>query len=268
MSEARPPGAAMDGVTTHVRHVPFKRRFTHPLAQILIDIDRVADIARDCRLFGHNRFNFCAFHDRDHGDRSGAPLRLWAEARFAEAGVALDGGRIELLCFPRVLGYVFNPLSIFFGYGPGGDLRGVVYEVNNTFGEAHAYVARLDPNPAPHVAQKRFHVSPFMGVDGDYRFTLQAPSDVFKLGIENLVAGERTHFATIKARRTALDDAWILRTFARLPFSTLQVIFGIHWQALKLWMRGATYHAKPARSVARATVAEATATTSGVREPA
>lgn len=268
MSETHSPGAAMDGVTTHVRYAPFKRRFAYPLAQILIDIDRVDEVARDCRFLGHNRFNLFSFHDRDHGDRSGAPLRAWAEARFADAGVALDGGRIELLCFPRVLGYVFNPLSVFFGYGPGGDLRGVVYEVNNTFGETHAYVARLDANAAPHTTRKRFHVSPFIGVEGDYRFTLQAPTDTFKLGIENLVGGKRTHFATIAARRATLNDAWILRTFARLPFATLQVIFGIHWQALKLWMRGATYHSKPAPPVDRATVAEATPATSSVREPA
>lgn len=268
MNEARPPGAAMDGITTHVRYEPFKRRFAYPLAQILIDIDRVAEAAHGCRLLGHNRFNLFSFHDCDHGDRSGAALRPWVETRFAEAHVALDGGRIDLLCFPRVLGYVFNPLSVFFGYGPEGELRGVIYEVNNTFGETHAYVARVNADAAPHIAEKRFHVSPFMGVEGDYRFTLQAPADTFKLGIENLVAGKRTHLATIDARRAVLNDDWILRTFARLPFSTLQVVFGIHWQALKLWLRGATYHRKPAPPVDRATLAETATATSSVREPA
>lgn len=268
MNAPRPAGVAMDGVTTHVRYAPFKRRFSYPLAQILVDIDRVADAARACRLLGHNRFNLFSFNDRDHGDRSGAALRPWAEARYSEAGVSLDGGRIELLCFPRVLGHVFNPLSVFFGYGPSGDLRGVIYEVNNTFGETHAYVARLDTPSDPHVATKRFHVSPFMGVEGDYRFHLQAPADTFRLGIENIVGGKRTHFASIAARRTALNDGWILRTFARLPFSTVQVVFGIHWQALKLWMRGATYHSKPEPPVERVTVAEATVATSSLRERA
>lgn len=268
MSELRPPGAAMNGITTHVRYEPFKRRFSYPLAQILVDIDCVADIARGCRLLGHNRFNLFSFHDRDHGDHSGAGLRPWVEARFVEAGVALDGGRIDLLCFPRVLGYVFNPLSVFFGYGPEGELRGVIYEVNNTFGETHSYVARLNAKAATHVARKRFHVSPFMGVEGDYRFTVQQPCETFKLVIENIAGGKRTHLATIAARRDVLNDGWILRTFARLPFSTLQVVFGIHWQALKLWLRGATYHRKPSPPVGPATFAETSPSTSSVREPA
>lgn len=269
MTVARAPASAMDGRTTHVRYTPFERRFSYPLAQVLLDINHVGEAAKAVKLFAYNRFNLLSFHDKDHGDRTGAPLRPWAEMMFARGGVELDGGRIELLCFPRVLGYVFNPISVFFGYGPDDALRGVIYEVNNTFGETHSYVAAAcEESASRHQTAKRLHVSPFMGVEGGYRFAVQAPTDTFHLTIENMVAGERTHLATLVARRHAFTDGWALRSFLALPFSTLQVIAGIHWQALKLWLRGAKYHSRPAPPVEGATIAAPVAAQSSVQRGA
>lgn len=244
--DAPPPLAGYDAMTAHVRFAPFQRRFAYKLAQILIDVDQPREAARGLSLLGVERFSLFSFYNKDHGDRSGATLRPWVEAALAKAGVQLDGGPIRLLCFPRVLGYVFNPLSIFFGYGPDGRLRGVIYEVNNTFGETHSYVAVANGDELhAHNSPKRFHVSPFMDVKGEYRFRLSPPGEAFYLFVENHIDGARAHVATLIGRKHAVTDRWLLGVFARLPMMTLQVIAGIHWEALWIWRRGAGYRDKP-----------------------
>jgi uncharacterized protein len=248
-------GWAYDNRTTHVRFVPFERRFTQRVFQLFLDIDRIAETATGLRLLSYNRPGLFAFYDRDHGDRSGAPLRSWAQAALARAGVELEGGPIRLLSFPRVLGYVFNPISVYFGYGPDGALRGVVYEVNNTFGETHSYAAAIAPG-ADHAAKKRLYVSPFFEVEGRYVFRLRAPDARFALAIENVVAGRRVHLATLAGTRVSLTDSALLAAFARLPLMTLQVTAGIHWQALQLWLRGARYRRRPAPPRAEVSCAE------------
>lgn len=235
--------------TRHVRLAPFRRAFSQRVLQILVDIDRVGEAAAASRLFAYNRPSLFAFYDKDHGDRSGAPLRAWAEGLFIGAGVKLDGGPIWLLCGPRVLNFVFNPLSLYFGYGPDGALRGVIYQVNNTFGESHAYVAPVDGlahGAAQHGARKRFHVSPFFSVRGRYQFRLRPPGQHVALRIESHVEGGLSHVATLTGRRKVLSDATLWAAFVRHPWSSLQVIIGIHWQAFHLWRRGARYHRKPA----------------------
>lgn len=246
MIPTRPPALAHEGLTTHVRYQPFERRFQFRLAQIMIDIDRIGDVARGLRLLSYNRFNLFSFHDRDHGDRSGAALRPWAVDRLQEAGVDLAGGRIDIMCFPRMLGFVFNPISVFFGYDPAGSLRGIIYEVNNTFGETHTYVAAVSPGLRHvHEAAKAFHVSPLFAVEGDYRFRIQTPDDTFVLTVENVVAGARAHLATLTTRARPLTDGWLARVFLTMPLMTLQVVAGIHWHALRLFLRGARYHRRP-----------------------
>jgi uncharacterized protein len=246
MSPLAPSAMAHEGVTTHVRYAPFERRFSFRLAQVMVDIDRVAETARGLKLLSHNRFNLFSFHDRDHGDRSGAALRPWAAARLREVGVDLGGGRIDLLCFPRMLGFVFNPISVFFGYDPAGALRGIIYEVNNTFGETHSYVAAVTPGAShAHESAKAFHVSPLFAVEGDYRFRIQTPGETFRLAVENVVAGARTHVAMLTTRARPLTDAWLAKIFVTMPLMTLQVVAGIHWHALKLFLRGARYHKRP-----------------------
>lgn len=228
--------------TVHIRFAPFERRFSYRVAQVFLDVDRIGAELAGNALMAYNRFGLFSFHDRDHGDRSGAPLRPWAERAFAAAGVHLDGGPVRLLCFPRVLGYVFNPISVFFGYGPQGELRGVIYEVNNTFGETHAYVA---PAQSLHEAEKALHVSPFFDVTGAYRFTLRPPDGALALTIENMVNGRRTHLATLRGRAVPLDAKALAGVFFALPLMTLKVIAAIHWEALHLWIRGAGYRRKP-----------------------
>lgn len=242
------------GRTVHRRYAPFDRRFDYGLTMIDLDIDRLDQAAAASPLFAVDRPGLYSFRRRDHGARQDAPLRPWAEAQFAEAGVDLERGAVRLATFPRHLFYRFAPLSLWFGHGPDGRLRGVIYEVCNTFGESHAYVAATDGR-ARHEAEKRFHVSPFFDVSGRYRFTLRPLGRRLDLTVENLDGERRVHTATIAARRAPATTKGLAAAAAAAPFSSLGVTLGIHWEALQLWRRGARYRAKPQPPRERATPA-------------
>jgi uncharacterized protein len=270
------------GSTTHTRHEPFKRTFRHRIAMLEVDIDRLEEAKKLSALFSVNRGGAIAFRERDHGARSAVvPLRLWAEARYAEAGISLDGGAIRLITFPRVLGYGFAPISLWFGHGPEGDLRGIIYEVHNTFGETHSYVSALMSDGQRTLAQKEFHVSPFQKVEGKYRFSLRPPGEYHPGGIEakgreigrslaliieNIGADGRFHAASLNADPAALSTPAILRMLFGMPMSGLGVLIAIHWQALWIWVKGARYHDKPLQRARRTTLARAEENLSGTLE--
>lgn len=255
-----PAPGLYDCRTVHVRKRPFERRFSYRVSMLFLDVDTVAETARALRLFRHNRGGLFSFLDKDHGDRTGGPLRPWVEAKLASIGVDLEGGAIRLLAFPRVLGRAFRPLSVFFGYGPDGRLRGVVYEVNNTFGETHAYAAAVDPDDGVHRhgARKRFHVSPFFDVAGGYQFALSPPGARLTLVITNVIDQETEHIASLVGRRRALSDHALFAALVRAPWAGIGVIAAIHWQALWIWLRGARCRAKPAAPLAELTRASHT----------
>ena len=254
------------GQTVHARYVPFQRRFAYDLVLIDLDIDRLDEAGRISALFSINRPNLFSFRTQDHGARKkDAPLRPWAEEMLQRAGVDLDGGAVRLITFPRHLFYKFAPLSVWYGYGPDGRLRGVIYEVNNTFGETHTYVAATGDKRSQHEAGKAFHVSPFFDVSGTYRFTLRSPGDVLGLVIENIQDDARQHVATLKARRLNANAANLLHLAFRNPLSTLGVTLGIHWQALNIWLRGTGYRRKPALPASPATLATPSSQTQQTR---
>jgi uncharacterized protein len=220
-----------------------------------VDIDRLEEAGRGLSLFRVNRNGWVSFHSEDHGERRrDASLRTWAEARFGEAGVDVSGGRIRLISFPRVLGYGFAPISIWLGEAAGGRLAGVIYEVHNTFGETHAYVCPWEPGGERPETDKQFFVSPFFARTGRYRFTLREPGDRLELIVENLQPDGRTHVASLVARRQPMTDRAIADWLIRLPLSGLGVMLAIHWQALRLFLRGAKYQVKPRQMEARVTL--------------
>lgn len=234
------------GRTVHVRFGAVEHKLAYDIFQLLIDVDKPAASFAGLKWLKHNKFAPFSFYDKDHGDRSGAPLRAWVEKRLGEAGVTINGGAIRLLTFPRVLGFVFNPISVFFAYAPTGELSGVIYEVNNTFGETHSYVAPASNDAIEHhSAEKVFHVSPFFDVSGRYAFTLRAPHDSLTLVIDKYKDAVRDHVATLKAKRLPLTDAALLMAFFTIPLLTLKVVAAIHFEALKLLLKGARYHDKP-----------------------
>lgn len=234
------------GNTTHVREKPFHRSFQHRIAMIELDLRRLPEADAMSRLFSIGRSNAISWRAADNGARSSViPLRAWAEEKFAEAGVRLDGGSLKLMTFPRVLGYGFAPISLWYGYGPDERLRGVIYEVHNTFGEAHSYVSAFESDDVRVRANKEFHVSPFFDVSGQYRFTLRPGDESMTLVVENIGADGRDHTASMTLRPAALNDRAILKWLVTMPISGFGVMAAIHWQALRLWLKGARYRDKP-----------------------
>lgn len=241
------PAELFIGRTVHERRTPFLHRFTYKIASLLIDLDQLKAADGQSRLFSVGRFNLYSFIERDHGAQDGSSLKQWAIQRFAAAGVEAQHARIRLLCAPRVLNYVFNPLSIYFAESKSDNrLLGVIYQVHNTFGDAHAYVAPCGDQPAQHQSvDKAFHVSPFFDVGGRYEFTLRQPDDRFRLSIFKQREDGPDFMATMALNRQALTSGTLTKLFLLQPLSTLKTISAIHFEAARLWMKGAKYYSRP-----------------------
>ena len=243
------PARLYVGEVMHRRVFPVRYRFAYRVFSLLLDIDQVDAAAGGAAVFSHNRFNLLSFHDADHGPRDGSALRPWIDGVLARFGVDLDGGRVELLCFPRVLGFVFNPLSVWYCRHGDGSLRAVLLEVANTFGERHGYLLHERGAPlAWPVRQSRgkcFHVSPFVGMQADYQFRLGEPDERLEVGIREFEGGRLMLVAAQVAAAEPFTTARLVRATAAIPFLTIKVVAMIHWQALKIWLRGATFFPKP-----------------------
>ena len=200
------------------------------------------------RLFSLNRFNLFSFRDRDYGDRSGRPLRQQIEAHLAAAGIDLGGGAIRLLTMPRILGYGFNPLSVYFCHGSDGTLAAILYEVSNTFGERHSYLVPVtDPaaRPIRQEAAKCFYVSPFLDMTMNYEFRVSPPEDGVAIGIIGRDGSGPMIHAVLRGDRAPLTDRSLARAFWLYPLMTLKVIAGIHWEALFIWLKGIGLRKRP-----------------------
>ena len=251
--------ALYQGRVAHTRTRP-AHRLRHRVFSLLLDLDELPALDANLRLFSHNRWNVLSFRDRDHGPRDGAPLRPWIEAQCARANVDIAGGRVHLLCFPRLWGYAFNPLSVWYCHRRDGTLAAVLYEVRNTFGDWHGYLIPTPPHAPGAMLQqgcaKMFHVSPMIGMDGAYRFRLTEPGQRLSLLIRLVGPEGEIMAASHHARRESLDDAALLRAVARHPMMTFKVIAAIHWHALRLWLKGARFHKRPAPPAESVSVAK------------
>ena len=242
------------GHVGHRRLKPRRHQLRYRAYWLLIDLDELDSLAGRLRFFSHNGFNLFAIYDRDHGDRSGNPLRAYVERELGAAGVALTGGRILLLTMPRILGYVFNPLSVYLCYRETGELAAVLYEVTNTGGERHTYlIAARESGPvAEQGCRKQLFVSPFLETDMHYDFRLQVPGSDVKLVIRASDTAGPVVVAWLSGTRRALSDRALLCVFFSHPLLTLKVIAAIHWEALRLWLKGVrlkTWPAPPAEPV-------------------
>jgi uncharacterized protein len=245
-----PRSCLYEGEVMHCRLRPVRHRFVYRLFSLLLDIDEIGVLGGRLRLFSHNRFNLVSFHDRDHGARDGTPLRPWLERHLRRLGIDPEGGRIFVHCLPRLAGYVFNPLSVYWCYDRAGVLRALLYEVKNTFGEQHVYglpvmAARRGGTAVRQRAAKAFYVSPFIGMEAEYRFTIRDPEDVLSIAIREVEPEGELLIATHVGRRRPLADGPLLRALLLFPLVTLKVIGAIHWEALKLWLKGVRLHRRP-----------------------
>lgn len=256
MADHFPSHAFYRGRVFHRRLMAPKYQFAYRVFNVCLDIDRVDELSERLSFFSYNRFNLFSFYDRDHliADKNTKleprVLRRWAEAGLKAHGIDLQGGRIRLFCYPRILGYVFNPLSVWYCEDKEGHVRAILCEVRNTFGERHCYLLR-DPSGGTlnlatvHRHPKRFHVSPFLPVAGDYEFRFSEPSQQLDVSIVWLDEGERAMIATQRMTQVSISDWALLKTFFVLPLMTIKVVAAIHWQALKIWIRGAHFYKKP-----------------------
>lgn len=229
------------GQVGHTRVRPRRHALRYRVFMLLLDLDALEATAQTLRWFSLGRFNLLSFHPRDHGDGSDTPLRDQVERHLAGAGIALHGGPIRLLCMPRVLGYGFNPISLYFCHTRDGALAAVLYEVTSTFGERHSYLVAHRPDEpagAEHRVGKRLHVSPFMDMAMTYAFRVQAPADAVSVAIAASDAEGPMLAASFTGRRRPLTDGEILRACASHPLLTLKVIAAIHWEAARLLLKG------------------------------
>lgn len=247
------------GQTTHHRFAPRPHRFAYRLFQLLVDID--AERFPPLAMLRRGRLGLFSYSSKDHGPRDGSPLRPWVEARLAAAGVEASAAAVRLLCFPRVLGFVFNPMSIFFVHAADERLEAVIYEVNNTYGQTHAYVVPTQGLPVErHEADKALYVSPFYRVEGGYRFRLEPPGQRLELTIVKHSHGRPDFNARLALQRRPLTDRALLNLFLGMPLMTLGVVAAIHWQALRLWIKGAPFGRRqpgPKASTSRGRVSKA-----------
>jgi DUF1365 family protein len=243
MTGAEHGSGLYSGVVTHARFRPRVHKLRYRIFMLLLDLDEASDLGSTLRLFGHNRRGLVSFHDRDHLTGDDRPLREQVEAELAAAGLDLQGGPIRLLCMPRVLGFVFNPISVYFCHGPDGALGAILYEVNNTFGQRHTYLIPVRPDDVSdgqveQSCDKAFHVSPFMDMAIRYQFLTAAPGDEARLIVNGSDAEGPMIATAFRGQRTPLTDRAILRAFAAHPLLSLSVLAAIHWEAVKMLLKG------------------------------
>lgn len=249
-----------DGHVAHVR--PGKHRLRYNVFMLAIDLDEIDALDQRLKLFSHNRLNLFALHDRDHAGRTRAPLRPQIEAKLRDAGIAWDGGEITLLALPRILNYVFNPISVYFCRRQSGELAALVHQVNNTFGEHHFYVlpARQEANgTVTQACAKDLFVSPFLEMDLNYEFRVRPPGEAVHVAMVVRRGREVALTASFAGERRELTDANLLRAWLGNPLLTFKVIFGIHWEAAKMLAKGVRYLGRRKRAGGAAAVPRKTA---------
>ena len=246
------------GAVMHRRLRPVAHQFRYRAFWLLIDLDELPRLPARLRLFSRNRFNLFALHDADHGDGSATPLRIQAERLLGQAGIDIAGGPISLLCMPRTLGYSFNPISIYFCHRPDGDLAAIIYEVHNTFGERHSYVGSAEATAGAirQNCRKAFHVSPFMDMDLECEVRLSAPAERIAIGINASKGGQRIFNACLAGASRELTDGALLRLSFAIPLVTAKVTLAIHWEALRLWLKGMRLRNQPPPPARSITVAD------------
>jgi DUF1365 family protein len=242
--------SVVDAVVVHRRWRPRENAFRHKVAYLCLGLDALESAAGFWLKL--DRPALVSFRRADHGARDGSDLKAWLRGILDEHGLgAICDGGIVLMTMPRMLGYVFNPVSFWFCRDSAGELRAVLCEVNNTFGETHCYLVHHADHRVMQTdewldGRKVFHVSPFLPVEGSYRFRFRLDCKIVHVDV-NYHDAEGLMLATsVGGRREPLADRTILHRFLGNPTMTLGVVARIHWQALKLWKKRARFYRKPA----------------------
>jgi uncharacterized protein len=251
--------ALFAGHVVHQRTRPKRHRLRYSVFYMALDLEQAPAAGAGLRFFSVNRFNLFSFHERDHGDGSSFPLleQIRVKLRAAELDT---GGAVVLMTMPRVLGYAFNPLSLYFCYREDGGVATILYEVNNTFGQRHTYLipAVLDAEGlVRQESAKSLYVSPFLETDMNYAFVVAPPNKRVAISITARDAEGPVLVARLLADRIPLEDGTLLRALFAYPFLTLKVVAAIHWEALWLWLKGVRPTDRPTQLTGQTTIGRA-----------
>jgi uncharacterized protein len=231
--------ALYQGEVFHTRLRPCLHKLRYKVFALLFDCDSLPSLDKRLRLFSYNRFNVFSLRDRDHGD--GTPIRDYLAGLAAQSDAGADVKRFVMLCYPRILGYGFNPLTVYFGVDEDGAPRLVIYEVNNTFGERKTYVLPVRETGDGLISQacrKELYVSPFNTANGTYSFHLTPPGETLTVGVALKDAQGALLKAHFRASRRDLTDRSLISALARTGWMTVKVTVGIHIEAARLWWKG------------------------------
>ena len=230
------------GFVTHRRFKPLRHYFSYKTFSILFDLAELDDLHKKIGIFSFNRFNIFSFYNKDHGSRDGNDLTEWVKINLKKYNLNFNISKIKLLCFPRIFGYVFNPLSIFYCYD-GNVLKAILYEVKNTFNEQHTYVFPVN-NSSKIITQqcnKKFYVSPFIKMDTFYNFRLTEPDESIRILIKQTDKEGRILVASQVGKKQTMSLKQLLINFFIHPMMTFKIMVSIHYEALHLWKKGATF---------------------------
>ena len=229
-----------DGQVVHKRFKPKVHFFKYKVFSLLIDLSEINKINDELKFFSYNKFNLLSFYDIDHGPRDGSSLVLWVKKNLIKNNIDTKKIKIKLLCYPRVLGYVFNPLSIFFVYDENSKLISILYEVKNTFGEQHTYIFKLSKKNQllEHKCKKKFHVSPFIEMECSYYFKILKPDNKLSVVINQNDHSGKLLFASQVGFKKELNSKNLMFSYISHPLMSFKIIGAIHFEALKLWLKG------------------------------
>ena len=231
------------GFVSHRRFTPLRHFFSYKTFSILFDLDELEELNKKINVFSLNSFNLFSFYNKDHGERDGSDLKKWVKAIFKKYNLSLNITKIKLLCFPRIFGYVFNPLSVFYCY-EGEKLKAILYEVKNTFNEQHTYIFLVDGNSKiiSQNCNKKFYVSPFIEMETLYNFRLSEPDKNLKILIKQTnTSKENVLVACQVGKKQVLSTKELLINFFTHPLMTFKIITAVHFEALRLWKKGAIF---------------------------
>ena len=230
-----------NGEVNHTRFKPVKHFLNYKTFSLLIDLDEIEQLDKSISIFSHNKFNIFSFYNKDHGDRDGSCLKKWVISNLKKYKIEGNISKIKILCYPRIFGYVFNPLSIIYCY-ENEKLKSIFYEVKNTFNEQHTYIFKIkDGEEIKQKCKKKFYVSPFMDMETFYNFKLINPNQRLSVMIKQTDAEGTVLTATQTGDKKEFNFKQLLINFFRYPLMTLKIISSIHFEALLLWKKGAIY---------------------------
>ena len=229
-----------NGNVIHKRFKPKEHFFKYKVFSLLIDLSELNELDKKLNFFSLNKFNLISFYEKDHGERDGSSLLSWVKLNLANNNIMTENIKIKLLCYPRILGYVFNPLSVFFIYDKNENLISILYEVKNTFGEQHTYVFKVESKNKliQNNCFKKFHVSPFIEMNCNYFFRILNPGENLSVKIDQNDQEGKILFASQDGKRSDLTNKNLMNSYLKHPLMTFKIITAIHFEAFKLWIKG------------------------------